>query len=571
MKLMRLAAVFGVILLAGYVIINVYELEIARSYIKIFPLQRDKSLAYWIDLTHMLYREFFILCLFIVATVYLAQYGNMQLLLQKFEGVILKRPPLTLSVIVFSFFILSIVVAVYVLDVFPNSSDEYDYLFQAEVISRGQLWDKPHPLPDFFDLFHLAQKQDKWISRFPPGWPLILAVAFILNIPAYIINPILGAITLLVLYKFCARFYNERIAVWSTLCTALTGCVIFNAGSFFSHTVSLLEFLLFVYFFYSYLDERRIYQLLLAGFFLGLLTITRYYTAFLLFIPFFIHLTYRYKFKAVVPLIFIGMGALPPLAYFLWYNYQVTGNPLLPVTMWAFNDEALGFVQGHTPMLGIQYIMRRILMFIAWVSPAFLILYMVLLWRKVKTSSQRLIHPEDYGFVLLMVGYFFYYHHGGNQYGPRFYFEAIPFVIVFVVAKVLQVNNRWALALLLTGFIYAVVKIPLIAVREHAITKEREDVYVQVAKKGIHHAVVFLSTGTGLKRPLADKDLTRNDKHYQNDVIYALDLKEKNHALMQYYKDRDFYSYQRGMEEVSGHLIKIRSAEGNLAAQTGKR
>ncbi|MBT1702833.1 glycosyltransferase family 39 protein [Chryseosolibacter indicus] len=562
-----LTIILGTLLIALFLFITSFETEIASSYIKLFPTQRDKSMVYWIDLTYMLYNELVRICIFIIATVYLAQNVNTQSLFNKIEGRLLKNTTATIGATVLLFTVLSTFVAAYILDAFPNSADEYAYLFQAEAISRGKLWDTPHQLKDFFEFHHIAQVNDVWVGRFPPGWPLVLAIGYLASIPTYLVNVVLGAVSLIVLFIFCKRFYNERVAVWATVCTAFTACVIFNAASFFSHTASFLELLLFVYFLYLYMDERKAHQALLAGFFLALLTITRYFTAFLIFIPFIVYLIYNLRLKSINAFILIGLGSIPPMAFFFWYNYTITGDPLLPVTMWAYNDEALGFVNGHTPAKGVEYVMRRILMFVAWVSPAFLILYAVLLWNKMKHKSKWLMHPEDYGFVLLMIGYFFYYHNGGNQYGPRFYFEAIPFVIVFAIVKVLQSRNRWGYALIITGTVYALVKIPIIASHEHAIIEEREHVYQLVEEKGVRNAVIFLSSGAGLLRPMPNKDLTRNDKSYKNDVIYALDLKEKNKELMDYYKGRNFYIYKRASRETMGELMVLKPQE-NLTLQT---
>lgn len=562
-----LTIILGTFLLVLFIFITSFEKEIASSYIKLFPTQRDKSMIYWIDLTYMLYNELARICIFIIATVYLAQHTNIQSIFNRIDQKLVQNSKVTVGVTVALFTILSVYVAAYILDSFPNSADEYAYLFQAEAISRGKLWDTPHQLKDFFEFHHIAQINNMWIGRFPPGWPLVLAAAYVASIPTYMINVVLGAISLVVLYLFCKRFYNERVAVWATICTAFTATVIFNAASFFSHTSSFLEMLLFVYFFYLYIDKKKAQHALLAGFFLGLLTITRYFTAFLIFIPFFVYLVYNDKLKSFQTLVLIGLGAIPPMLFLLWYNYAITGDPLLPVTMWAYDDEALGFVNGHTPIKGAEYVMRRILMFIAWVSPAFLILYGVLLWNKIKNKSERLLHPEDYAFVLLMIGYFFYYHNGGNQYGPRFYFEAIPFVIVFGLVKVLQTRNRWGLALIITGSVYALIKIPIIATHEHAIIKEREHVYQLVEEKGVRNAVVFIGSGAGLLRPMPNKDLTRNDKSYKNDVIYALDLKEKNKELINYYKGRKFYIYKRDTREVMGQLMELNVSD-NFTVQT---
>jgi hypothetical protein len=230
----------------------------------------------------------------------------------------------------------------------------------------------------------------------------------------------------------------------------------------------------------------------------------------------------------------------------------------MPVTMWAYSDEALGFVRGHSVTKGFEHVVRWMFMFIYWCSPALLILYFIGLYQKIKNSSERWVRPEDYFYILLMIGYFFYYQIGGNQYGPRFFFEALPFLVVFVVSKIFQRQSKWALALFYAGFIYAVVKIPFIAEREHQVIEERNDLYRIVKEEKLSNAVVFVSSHTSVIRPMPTGDLTRNDVAYENSVIYALDLKAEDSVLMQYYPERSFYKYVRDREQVEGRLVRLR-------------
>lgn len=253
----------------------------------------------------------------------------------------------------------------------------------------------------------------------------------------------------------------------------------------------------------------------------------------------------------------MGIGGLPCILFLFWYNYAITGDPLVPVTMWAYADESLGFVRGHSIIKGIEHVIRWTFMFMYWCSPAFLILYFIGLHRKIWDRTQRWVKPEDYFYLLLMIGYFFYYQIGGNQYGPRFLFEAFPFLVVFVVSRFFQYREKWSLALLCSGLIFAVVKFPFIAAREHRVIEERNDVYRVVSESRISNAVVFVASHTSVIRPMPKGDLTRNDVHYANDVIYALDLDGKNDKLMKYYSDRTFYKYVRDREKVEGRLIRV--------------
>lgn len=522
-----------------------------------FVLSDENTPGYYADLISFTANEVFWIIILVSVTGLLISWRGFNQWFNGIENKLLDNRKITLSVVYASFIIITSVVATRSLLQFPNSADEYVYLFQAQQLGDGKLWDPVHPHPDFFEFHHLAQKEGKWIGRFPPGWPLLLSIAFVLGIPPFLVNTILALIALIVFERFVRRLYDSRIALWSVLTLAFSSFYIFNAATFFSHIASLLEGLLFVYLAYRFLQTQRYGYAIASGVFLGLLIMTRQLTALIIFLPVFVYVIYQLKQRAILPLLLIGLGATPFIGAFLWYNYTITGNAFVPVTMWTNSDEALGFVKGHTPAKGLKYTVKRLLMFIYFVSPTLLLLYALCLLGRVKNWKKFLIHPEDYIFVLLIFGYFFYYHSGGNQYGPRFYLEGLPFLIVFVVAKVLRSGRVWAKALLFASLIYSLVKIPFIAEREGAVVRERMDVYTLVKEQGVKNAVVFIGSETGVIRPMPAENLNRNDRFYKNDVIYARDLGEQNQELIQFYQGKDIYLYRRPIDEVRGILTRL--------------
>ena len=64
---------------------------------------------------------------------------------------------------------------VWVLRAFPNSADEYAFLFEADTFLAEQLWNPLPPLHEFFAFLHISQVDGKWAALYPPGWPLFLA------------------------------------------------------------------------------------------------------------------------------------------------------------------------------------------------------------------------------------------------------------------------------------------------------------------------------------------------------------------------------------------------------------
>lgn len=541
-----------------YIVFRWFETELTSFIIPFFPEETDKSFGFYRDFLRLCLNEMLWLSFFLFTAWILLVYVPLVPLVGRIENHILARSLGYITGFVCVSLVLILFVAHFILDAFPNSADEYVYLYQAETLSEGRLTQQAHPLQSFFHLSHIVHKEGISVGRFPPGWPLLLTIPFLLNLPPVWVNPILAIITLLLFHSFVKRYYGQRVALWSLLTLACTGYYIFNSASFFSHTACLLFTLAFVYCLHVSHEKKSNIYAVLAGAFLGMVVLTRYYTAVLIFLPVSAAMIYQLRRQALTPMLFIGLGSLPFFLLLFWYNHQITGNALLPVTAWADRSETLGFVKGHSFMKGAEHFLRRILLFLYWSSPALLLLYFIFLYQKIRHKAQRFPYPEDYFMLFLFIGYFFYHHLGGNQYGPRFLYEAYPFVIVFVVHQTFKTPARWPLAVLVAGLIYAVVKLPYIMEREYRVVRERQDLYAQVMESGIANAVVLVSTHTSVIRPMPVRDLIRNALDDNADVIYARDQGEKNAELMQFYPDRAFYRYIRDRERVAGQLVRLR-------------
>ncbi len=532
----------------------VFEREIAAIIMRFYPPSPRQGITFYLDIVQLTRAEVLWLGLFAVLLLVLlnSQLSSFFNIRSEMKGIY------CMMLIASAFVMAAIFVNREVLEDFPNSSDEYAYLFQAEMFSRGKWWEPAHDLPDFFYVNNIAQHDGIQVSRFPPGWPLILSTAFEIGLSPALVNPMLGVFALLLFYFFVRRYYDTTVAVWSTFAVGLSGYYVFNSASYFSHVSCLLMTLLFVLNIYLYREKNHFVFAILAGFFLAFVVSIRYYTALLIFIPFLVQLVMEYKWRVIIPLFGMALGAIPCVGYLLWYDYSITGDPFLPVTMWAYPEERIGFVRGHTFLKGLEHLTRHGLLFIYWVSPGLLVLYLVFLWKKIRSAADRVTHPEDYTFAILAIGYFFYYEIGGNQYGPRFLFEAFPFLVVFVVSRALRSRYNWAMAILLVSLIYPILKMPSIAYREGRIIDQRQNVYDLVKEEKITNALVFVSSPTSPLRPMPVDDLTRNDPMFVNDVIYVLSFPKINQQLLDYYPDRSVYEYSRQVDDVNGKLTKIR-------------
>jgi hypothetical protein len=158
---------------------------------------------------------------------------------------------------------------VWLLRAFPNSGDEYDYLFQATTFLAGRLWNPMPPLPDFFRLWHLSFDDGKWVSTYPPGWPLLLAAVSAMRCPFWLACPAAGAPLLFAVFKPGQRRDGPLGGVLALALVGLSPFFAFNAGSFFNQVPATAAGLFFCWAVVDFLDQARISKACLTGIALG--------------------------------------------------------------------------------------------------------------------------------------------------------------------------------------------------------------------------------------------------------------------------------------------------------------
>ena len=141
----------------------------------------------------------------------------------------------------------------FVLRDFPNSGDEYVYLYQAETLAHGQLVNAAPRQPQSFAFNYIAYDAGKAYGTFPVGWPLVLAGAVRLRMPTFLVNPILGTLSLMLVAGLGTRLHSARVGVLAALVVGATPFFLFNAASYFPHTLCGLLLLTA-----AYVASRRI-------------------------------------------------------------------------------------------------------------------------------------------------------------------------------------------------------------------------------------------------------------------------------------------------------------------------
>lgn len=437
-------------------------------------------------------------------------------------------------------------VARYVLQAFPNSGDEIAYIMQAQTFAQGRLWvHTPAQMP-FFRLYHFVDIGEKWLSPYAPGWAMVLSPVAALGLPLWIVNPIIGA-TILLMFFGLARRYVSREGAWiGLLLLGGSSFFILNASSYFSHAVTAFYGLAFAWSGFRYVEHGERRFALAAGVFIGLMGLTRTQNAVLFAAPFAITLAMTPGRRA--GLVWFGLGGAPFAAALMAYNAQITGSALLPVAN-ARRTEPIG----HLGLRSIRETTRHFADLYIWTSPILLFGYIAAFFVGL---SRRRLDFTDWIMPTTILFFLFYSGSGGEQYGPRYYFEAWPFAILSILKLIdpilsgaeRGVRASWISSAVIASLVFELGYLPARFAQEHRVVVERQDVYTQARRQGLSNAVVIIASSVGATRPIAPNDLVRNGLWIGNQkVIYALDLgARRNETLRTLFPGRKFFAYFKG-------------------------
>ncbi len=459
--------------------------------------------------------------------------------------------------------------AVWVLRAFPNSGDEYSYIFAAKTFLAGRLWNPLPPLHDLFSSWHIVFWHEKWVSVYSPGWPLLLAAVMGLRLPPWLAAPLCGGVLLFAVLKLGQKRDGALGGLLAAALVALSPFFLFNAGSYFSGISAAMVGLLFCWAALAFLEHPRWPNAISAGLALGMLGLIRNQNVVLFGLPFAVQflLQARQRHYCLAPGIILA--GLPFLAALLLYNHAVFGS-LLPniniedpfVRFGLFPIDDLG--RHLTPLDELMFIAQRMIMLVNW-SSLFLVLGYAASFAFL--VSRRQFSFLDFIFPAYVIGFMSVPFFGGNQYGPRYYFEAFPLFILTVVSALIPLLreprfSRWrsfSISMTAAHFAACLGALAVIAPFARTLIDQRMDVYDQVRVQHLRNAVVVIHSKTGAisNKSMDQRDLTRNGITIDGEVLYVLDIPSQLQKLRLLFPDRQFYIYERDMSKSKGKLRQL--------------
>ena len=441
---------------------------------------------------------------------------------------------------------------------FPNSGDEYVYLYQAQTMAAGRLWNAPIEPADVFAFNYIVQEPGRVFGSFPVGWPLALAAALRLGLPAWSVNPIIGALTLGLVWHLGTRLYGQRAGVSAAAFIAVSPFFLFNGASYYSHTFCG-ALLVGAACLAARENRTPAWVPVAAGLLVGWAVVARYLTGAVCAVPVAYWLLRPGAPRMRTAALF-ALGGVPWVLLLGWYNTLFSGSP------WQLTTRPLTYslwFADRFALRGADILATHLLRHLAWTPPALLIAYLVYLRAAPREVRRGLF---EWTLVLMAGVLYFYVERGGNQYGPRFHYEAFLFMAVFVAGCLFTgpgLAERPRRDRILFGLMAAsVAAMPLSfavhAVIETRVIRERMDPYETVAASNLGRGLVLIHGRVGTRRSMAAYDLTRNGINYDGAVLYGLDLEEGDRcAVAQRFPDRRAYLYRWDPRAGRGELLPL--------------
>lgn len=351
-----------------------------------------------------------------------------------------------------------------ILERIPHLEDEMAYVWQAQALARGQLTLPTPPEPKSFLVPFVVDYQGQRFGKYPPGWPVVLAIGELLNLRSWI-NPLLAGLGIWLIYQIGKKVMGETVGLLAAGLTITSPLFLMNAGMLLSHPLGLA---LTAGFSLAWLESfstpgrpRPWIPTLIGAICLGWLAFTRPWTAIAVAFPFMLHGLYllRYGDRSVRQrllifcLVALAISALVPA-----WQYAVTGDfTLNPYTLWWPYDK-VGFGPGVGRAEGGHNLVR------AWINT----------WANLKAGYDDflgwrafmfpfilagLVAVRRNGRAMLVVSIFpslviFYMAYWVSIWvtGPRYFYEGLPGLMLLIAAGAAWLagwpthpNQTWAM------------------------------------------------------------------------------------------------------------------------------
>lgn len=457
----------------------------------------------------------------------------------------------------------------------PHVVDGISYLFQARIFASGHLYIPSHPLPEFFRLDTVVSNE-RWFSQYPPGHAILLLMGVMVDAP-WLVNPLLGALTVPSLFLLGREVYGRPTALLAALLACLSPFLVFMSGEFYSHASAFLFLTLFLLHYFRLSSSGGARNALLAGLFLGLALWSRPLTALAVATPCAVDALVSLRSRRsgrVRGLALLSAVTVTFAGILLLYNHETTGA-YLAFGYGLADGPGFGWGDGLSFTRALDRIQRLNDALLGWSVPTLIPALFAFLGGRPTRPDYLLA-----GIFLSLVAFHLPAAYSDQEFGPRYLYEASGALFLLSARGLwrmheglerlfgrpfqVQAVRRLAAFSVLLAFFLCVPMGWTPRARFYGSAEwqwaRHDEAYLAAKAANVANAIVFVRLPDS---PYGDRwwesvFLYNGLSLDTTDIIFARDLGERNLELMRLYPGRQYFLAD------SSRLIPLEPGAGPL-------
>ncbi|MBV9325036.1 MAG: glycosyltransferase family 39 protein [Chloroflexi bacterium] len=314
----------------------------------------------------------------------------------------------------------------------PHIVDAAAYYFETSVFRSGHLWLDPPPSVNYLKSYFETVMDGRWFAQYPPGAPAIYALGGVAGL-AWLMGPLCGLVLILATASAARKLHGPPTGWIALGLGLLSPFIVFQSSSFMSHPVAGAALACALAAFACAERSGRLRWYAVSGALLGWGVLTRELSTVLFGAPLVVWLLAKRRWPGLGLLVAAG---IPFVLAYLAYDAQLTGDPfLLPRNAVNPSDVyGFGFTNSadthHTLAAGLSNADENLTLMqfdlFGW-PPLFAFSLLCLPFLLGKARGYDWLAAG--ALLLYIAGYLGVPGHG-IVLGPRYYYEALPWVLL---------------------------------------------------------------------------------------------------------------------------------------------
>jgi hypothetical protein len=337
----------------------------------------------------------------------------------------------------------SLLISTVVLDRIPHVTDGVSYVFQGKIFAAGRLSLDPPPEPALFVHENIVISARRWCSKYPPGWPLLLALGWLLGAP-WIIAPLLLGLSVLGVRRLGSTLFDPATGLLAAAALAVSPFALMMSAGFLAHGPALCAGLWCLVFLAEGVAAEKPKLWAAAGLLGGFTLLIRPFTAIALLAPAVLWaLASSPASRRLRAAGWMALGALPCAAAFLLYHRVLFGSALTGYQ--AYDVARFGSVATMAPgeafALNLPWYVENLNRSLWGLPVPDLLLFLPLLWPWPRhRGGRRRDAMLAACAACLVLGHCFYFYRDVIYSGPRFAFESLGPLSVLAARSLLTLH-----------------------------------------------------------------------------------------------------------------------------------